>query len=129
MAGEQDLDAFRAAAAAWLADHRDGGPPDYDAIVPPELVDEAKAWQRELFDAGWAGPHWPVADGGGGLTPGHQAAWLEEAATAGVPPFLNMVGLVLAGGALLAFGTGEQRSEHLGPTLRGERVWLSLIHI
>ena len=126
MAGEQDLDTFRAAAAAWLAEHREGAPPDYGAIVPPELVDEAKAWQRSLFDAGWAGPHWPVADGGGGRTPDHQAVWLEEAATAGVPPFLNMVGLVLAGGALLAFGTDEQRSDHLGPTLRGERVWCQL---
>ena len=121
-----DLESFRSAAAAWLAGHRRDAPPDYGAIVPPELVDEARAWQRALFDAGWAGVHWPEADGGRGLSPEHQAVWLEEAARAEVPPFLNMVGLVLAGGALLAFGSPAQRAAHLGPTLRGERVWCQL---
>ena len=121
-----DLDAFRSAAAAWLAEHRQGAPRDYGAIVPPELVEEARAWQRALSDAGWAGVHWPAAEGGRGLSPEHQAVWLEEAAKADVPPFLNMVGLVLAGGALLAFGSEAQRAAHLGPTLRGERVWCQL---
>ena len=53
-----------------------------------------------------------------GLTVEHNAAWQYECALAGVPPFLNMVGLVLAGGALLQFGTPEQQTEHLRATLR-----------
>jgi alkylation response protein AidB-like acyl-CoA dehydrogenase len=69
---------------------------------------------------------WPVEFGGRGLSADHRAAWLEEAARAGVPPVLNMVGLVLAANALLAFGTDEQKAAHLPPTVRGERVWCQL---
>ena len=43
-----------------------------------------------------------------------------------MPPFLNMVGCVLTGGALLAFGTPEQQAEHLAPIITGERVWCQL---
>ena len=104
------IDDFAAAARDWLAEHRAEAPPDYGAICPPELIDAGVAWQRLLYDAGYAGIHWPVEHGGRGLTPEHQAAWLIECAVAGVPPVLNMVGLVLAGGALLRYGTPEQQA-------------------
>ncbi len=45
---------------------------------------------------------------------------------AGVPPVLNMVGLVLAGGALLRYGTPEQQAQHLRATLAAEHVWCQL---
>ena len=45
---------------------------------------------------------------------------------AGVPAVLNMVGLVLAGGAIMKFGTPEQQRQHLLPTLRGDVVWCQL---
>ena len=114
------------AARDWLAEHRAEAPPDYGAICPPELIDAGVAWQRLLYDAGYAGIHWPVEHGGRGLTPEHQAAWLIECAVAGVPPVLNMVGLVLAGGALLRYGTPEQQAQHLRATLAAEHVWCQL---
>ena len=92
-----DLETFRSDARSWLAAHKHLAPRDYGAILPPELVDAGIAWQRLLFADGWAGIHWPAEHGGRGLTPEHNAAWIEECARAGVPPFLNMVGLVLAG--------------------------------
>jgi alkylation response protein AidB-like acyl-CoA dehydrogenase len=52
--------------------------------------------------------------------------WITECAPAQVPPFINMVGCVLTGAALLAFGTPEQRSEHLRPIITGERIWCQL---
>lgn len=127
--GEDEADrvaGFRAEAAAWLEANRTSAPPDYGAILPPERADEGRRWQRLLFDSGWAGIHWPVEFGGRGLTPDHTAAWITECALAGVPPFLNMVGHVLAGGAILAFGTYEQKAAHLRPTLTGERIWCQL---
>ena len=45
-----------------------------------------------------------------GLTAEHNGVWLLECARAGVPPFLNMVGFVLAGGAIQRFGTPEQQA-------------------
>ena len=101
-------------------------PRDYGAICPPDLVDEGVAWQRRLHEAGYAGIHWPTEFGGRGLTPEHNAAWLFECAIADVPSGLNMVGLVLAGGSILNFGTAEQQAEHLEATLRAEHVWCQL---
>ncbi|MCU0261992.1 MAG: acyl-CoA dehydrogenase family protein [Ilumatobacteraceae bacterium] len=121
-----DVDEFQAGAAEWLAANRQHAPRDYGAICPPELVDAGRAWQRRIFDAGYAGIHWPVEHGGQGLTPDHHAVWQLECAKAGVPAVLNMVGLVLAGGAILRFGTPEQQAEHLLPTLRADRVWCQL---
>jgi len=120
------LDGFTAQARDWLAANAAHGPRDYGAIVPPELAEQGIAWQRRLFAEGWAGIHWPVEHGGQGLSPEHQAAWLEQCALAGVPPFLNMVGLVLAGGAIQRFGTPEQKDRHLRATLAAEQVWCQL---
>ena len=122
----ETVEDFAARARQWLRDHRADAPPDYGAICPPELVEAGVAWQRRLDEAGFAGIHWPVEHGGQGLTPEHQAAWLIACAEAGVPPVLNMVGLVLAGGAILRYGTPEQQAQHLRPTLHGDQVWCQL---
>lgn len=121
-----DLDRFRRDAAEWIAGHKDRAPRDYGAICPPDLVDAAVEWQSLLFASGWAGLHWPTEHGGRGLTAAHHAAWVEECAKASVPPVLNMVGLVLAGGAVMAFGSEEQKSRHLRATLSAEHVWCQL---
>ena len=81
---ESDVDQFRAVAAEWLSTARKHAPRDYGAICPPDLIDAGIEWQRRLFDAGYAGIHWPVEFGGRGLSTAHQAAWIEECALAGV---------------------------------------------
>ena len=121
-----DLETFRSDARSWLAAHKHLAPRDYGAIIPHELVDAGIAWQRLLFADGWAGIHWPVEHGGRGLTPEHNATWIEECARAGVPPFINMVGIVLAGTVIQKFGTDEQKAEHLRATLAAEQVWCQL---
>jgi alkylation response protein AidB-like acyl-CoA dehydrogenase len=120
------VEEFAAGARDWLEANRDTAPPDYGAICPPELIDVGVAWQRRLHDAGYAGVHWPVEHGGAGLSEDHHAAWLVECARAGVPAVLNMVGLVLAGGAILRYGTPEQQRQHLPATLTAEHVWCQL---
>ncbi|HVF33505.1 MAG TPA: acyl-CoA dehydrogenase family protein [Acidimicrobiales bacterium] len=120
------VEEFRAAADEWLRANRHHAPRDYGAILPPDLREEGTAWQRRLFEAGFAGIHWPAEHGGRDLTPDHTARWIEACAHAGVPPFVNMVGVVLAGGSILRFGTPEQQAEHLRPILTGERVWCQL---
>jgi len=121
-----DVDDFRVRVRGWLETNARHAPRNYGAITPPSVVEHAIAWQRRLFDAGWAGIHWPVAHGGQGLTPAHTAVWLEECARADVPPFINMVGIVLAGGALMQFGTAEQQQRFLRPTLQADLVWCQL---
>jgi alkylation response protein AidB-like acyl-CoA dehydrogenase len=120
------VDELRDQARSWLGEHRHEAPRDYGAILPPELVDAGRAWQRTLSAAGWAGIHWPLEHGGRGLTPEHTAAWTTECALAEVPPWINMVGVVLTGGSILAFGTAEQQRTHLRRILEAEQVWCQL---
>ncbi|HET6794727.1 MAG TPA: acyl-CoA dehydrogenase family protein [Acidimicrobiales bacterium] len=121
-----DLEAFRRRAARWLEDNAAGAPADYGPIMPPELRGPATAWQARMQAAGYGGIDWPAEHGGAGLTPQHRAVWSAECARAGVPAVLNMVGLVLAANAILAYGTDDQRRRHLPPTVRGEVVWCQL---
>ncbi|GAC1591618.1 MAG: acyl-CoA dehydrogenase [Acidimicrobiales bacterium] len=119
---------FREAALAWLLQQRALGlaPDDWGPILPPDRRDDGVAWQRRIHDAGFAGLACPPQLGGAGLTPDHEAAWLEECGRAGVPAVLNMVGLVLAVRTLLSFGTPAQQQMHIPPTLTGERIWCQL---
>lgn len=120
------VEEFAAEARQWLADNKHRAPRDYGAICPPDLVEEGLAWQRHLYAAGKAGIHWPTEVGGQGLTAAHQAQWLYECALVGVPGLFNMVGLVLAGGAIQKFGSTEQQRHHLQATLRADHVWCQL---
>ncbi|MCC3770984.1 acyl-CoA dehydrogenase family protein, partial [Streptomyces sp. UNOC14_S4] len=82
------------------------------------------AWQRALYDAGYAGLHWPADAGGQGATPARHLAFLEEAELAGAPYVgANFVGLLHAGPTIAAEGTAAQRARWLPPILRGEEIW------
>jgi alkylation response protein AidB-like acyl-CoA dehydrogenase len=120
------VDEFQASAREWLAANKQHAPRDYGAICPPDLVRPGIDWHRRVYDAGYAGIHWPAEYGGQGLTIAHNAAWQYECAVAAVPSVFNMVGLVLTGGALLQFGTPEQKAFHLHETLRANHVWCQL---
>jgi alkylation response protein AidB-like acyl-CoA dehydrogenase len=120
------VEEFRAGAAAWLREHGSQAPGDYGAICPPDSIGRAIDWQRMINDAGYAGIHWPVEYGGRGLSAEHNATWQYECALAGVPAVLNMVGLVLAAGAVLRFGTEEHQHQHLRATLNADHVWCQL---
>lgn len=126
MADQPDVDEFQQEAATWLQTNAHLAPRDYGAICPPDLIDAGISWQHKIRDAGFVGIHWPTEFGGRGLTLEHNAAWLLECARAGVPPILNMVGLVLTGGAVLRYGTPEQQQQHLRATLDADHVWCQL---
>ena len=124
-------DQFRADARAWLADHV--GP--YRAETPAlpfadagddAHVDRGRAWQRELHAGGWAGLGWPAEYGGRDLPIALQAVWAEELAAAGAPPPINLIGEAVAGPAILAHGTDEQRRRRLPPILDAGEIWCQL---
>jgi alkylation response protein AidB-like acyl-CoA dehydrogenase len=121
-------DDFRAAAASFIAEAvaADQHCPAFGAIMPPAFHERARAWQRRIHDAGYAGIHWPVGHGGRGLDRSYTAIWSEECAVARVQPYLNLQGLILAGEAILRSGTDEQKERFLRPTLSGEILWCQL---
>ena len=72
------------------------------------------AWQRTLYDGGWAGINWPKEYGGRGLTDIQQMIWYEEFAKADPPFTLNnsctFVGNHHGGPTLIASGNDEQKA-------------------
>lgn len=109
---------FRARLRAFLAEHHPGRRPK----DPAERLAWQKAWLAGLFDAGYAGPSWPVEYGGMGLSFARQVIYQEEYARARVPGPLG-TGLGIAAPTLIKYGTAEQKERFLRPMLRGDAVW------
>ncbi|MGW7453577.1 acyl-CoA dehydrogenase [Streptomyces sp. NPDC054787] len=115
---------FRARLRSWLAKELPAlpakpSPDDWPARRAYDL-----GWQRRLYEAGYAGLHWPVDAGGQGATPTQHLIFLEETERAGAPYVgANFVGLLHAGPTIAAEGTAQQRARWLPPVLRGEEVW------
>lgn len=116
---------FRDEARAWFA-----------ANVPKDWVkrrDEEdsmagrfeylRAWQRTLYDAGWAGISWPKDFGGRGASVMEQVIFIEEMARAEAPPMANVIALGLIGPTIIAFGTPEQKKRYLAKMLSAEEIW------
>ncbi len=115
---------FRAHLTEWLARTLPGLPPRPDPLDWPGRRVYDTGWQRRLYDAGYAGLHWPVDAGGRGATPTQHLIFLEETEKAGAPYVgANFVGLLHAGPTIASEGTPEQRARWLPPVLKGEAVW------
>src|SRR5690349_18125121 len=89
-AAEED---FRTEVRRWL----DGALPRFFADetqraprTAAERIATSKAWQRTLYDAGWAGITWPRAHGGRGASIVEQLIFSEECAAAGAPDSINL---------------------------------------
>ncbi len=116
--------AFRAEVRAWLAE----AVPDFGPRPPATDWDARRvydtAWQRRLFDAGYAGINWPAEVGGRGAKPTEHLIFLEETEAAHAPYVgVNFVGQLHAGPTLIAEATPAQQRAHLPAILRGEHVW------
>ncbi|RII11767.1 Acyl-CoA dehydrogenase [Streptomyces sp. YIM 130001] len=115
---------FRARLREWLGKVLPALPPKPDPTDWPGRRTYDLGWQRTLYDAGYAGLHWPVDAGGRGATPTQHLIYLEETERAGAPYVgANFVGLLHAGPTIAAEGTEEQRRRWLPPVLRGDEVW------
>jgi len=116
--------AFRTGLKTWLAKAlRDLAQRPMPDDWPARRSYDA-GWQRRLFDAGYAGIHWPAEYGGRGATPAEHLIFLEETERAVAPELgVNYVAQNHAGPTIIVEGTDEQRAHHLPAILRGEHVW------
>jgi len=126
------LDAFRRETRAWL-----------DANCPPEMrtpvtgdddicwggrnwvfkSEAQKVWLERMAARGWTVPGWPRDYGGGGLSHEEVKILKEEMRAIGARSPLESFGIWMLGPALLAFGSEEQKKEHLPRIARGEIRW------
>ena len=116
--------AFRDALRAWLERHC---PRDWErtrqALGREARAQALIAWQRRLHAAGYVGLHWPVAYGGRGGSVMEQVIFYEEMARARAPELANAIGLDMAGPAIMAHGTEDQKRLHLPRILAAEHVF------
>lgn len=128
------VDVFTKDAREFLdahAEHRPDGFPDamfaqFRYLDDPEAFrTRCVAWQRLLYDNGFAGLTWPRDVGGRGLPSAYALAWADLESEYDVPRGLFGVTLEMVGPTLVAVGTPEQR-DHCAAILRGDEVWCQL---
>src|SRR5947207_1664282 len=105
----------------------EGKGPDLEAIfrdlAPQVLADKAGQvrWLKRLNDKGWIAPDWPTEYGGTGWGLTQKYIFDMEMALAGAPSTSNM-GLRMCAPVVMAFGTPEQKAQHL-PKILSTDVW------
>ena len=81
-----------------------------------------KGWMQKLAAKAWTAPAWPKEYGGAGMTVMQQFVFNEEMAKARAPR-PGGIGIAFGGPTIIAYGTDEQKREHLPGILSGDAVW------
>lgn len=118
---DDDLDDFRHEVREWLARSVPSEP------LPPwterEGFDLHRAWERVLFEGGYAAIDWPAEYGGQDASLRRSIVFGEEYYRAGAPERINMGGLYLLGPVLMQHGTPEQCARWIPDILSCETIW------
>jgi alkylation response protein AidB-like acyl-CoA dehydrogenase len=137
-----EVDGFRAEIRAWLDAHapRKGSPEDFSSVhnISASTMEEyrrrehaafdrTRRWQREIFDAGYAGRSWPEEHGGRGAPAWQDDVIAEEQSRYGVSTKMLAIALEMLPTVLFVHGTHEHRAAHLPKVVRGEESWCQLL--
>jgi len=95
--------------------------------LPPKAT-EAVTFLGRQFDLGLAWVHFPVGQGGLGLSPRLQRTINETLHPAGAPiaAYRNVIGYGMGAPTLVAHGTEKQKARYLRPLFTGEEIWCQL---
>jgi alkylation response protein AidB-like acyl-CoA dehydrogenase len=110
-------ESFRLRVRKWFAEHPSGR---------LDNLEQRKAWQRRMYEAGFVGMGWPREYGGQDARPMEQAIVAEEMARANVPGAINSLGLGIVGPTLIAHGTDDQKRRHIRGILSADDIWCQL---
>jgi alkylation response protein AidB-like acyl-CoA dehydrogenase len=112
--------AFRDELRTWFAEHDAGEEPVGEG-------DDNWSWrrdfQRRMAHDGLAAVHWPREYGGRAASLTESAIFFEELGRSGAPLPVNVLGILLAGPTIMAWGTPEQKDRYLPPILTAEEIW------
>lgn len=99
---------------------------EFLAANPPAEMSDREFLEKQ-FDAGLAWVHFPVGEGGLGLSPKTQGIISTEINAAGGPlaGYSNPIGMGMCGPAIQAHGTAEQK-KLLRPLASNEHTWCQL---
>jgi alkylation response protein AidB-like acyl-CoA dehydrogenase len=122
--GEQET--FRKRVRAWLeANVPDGfrGRSFVTTRADHEEVRRLRAWQKQMYEAGFVGMDWPRAFGGRGASVVEQIILYEEMARAAAPQFVNRGAVSMLGPTLMQYGTPTQQRRFLPGILTADEIW------
>ena len=120
--------AFRSEVRAWLRQRAPAHElPAGGTLSDAEEFARGKAWQKEVFDGGYAGITLAKELGGRGGSSIDQVIFTEEEQRFNLPkgPYIG-IGLGMALPVIGHHGTPEQIKKFVGPTLRGDLTWCQL---
>lgn len=79
------------------------------------------AWQKRLYEKGWAARDWPEEHGGAGFTSTQKYIFDLECARVGAPGMIPF-GVTMVAPVIMKFGTTEQKKRFL-PDILATNVW------
>jgi alkylation response protein AidB-like acyl-CoA dehydrogenase len=88
-----------------------------------EEVGRLRAWQKQMYEAGFVGMDWPAQFGGRGATLTEQIILYQEMSRAESPQFVNRGGLSMLGPTLMKYGTPAQQARFLPRILTADELW------
>jgi alkylation response protein AidB-like acyl-CoA dehydrogenase len=129
-----DQTAFRAEARAFLERHaepkRERSPWEVnfhtDEKEARRHFENGRAWQRTLFEHGFAGLTYPRELGGRGGEPWHERIFREESAHFDASSGFVAATIAMLGPTLMRHGTDEQRAHYVPRLLSAEDAWCQL---
>jgi alkylation response protein AidB-like acyl-CoA dehydrogenase len=114
---------FRDEFRAWLEANVPKDWPEWREKPLEESFPYLRAWQKKLYEGGWAAVSWPKEYGGRSATLMQQAIFWEEMARLEAPPMANSLGLGLIGPTIIAYGTEAQKKRFIPKILSAEEIW------
>lgn len=118
-----DAATYRRRAREWLAchlpEHFRGDSPAYRAPT----LEECRAWELAMYEAGLVGMAWPRAWGGLGLSIAEHLAVNKEIGRWLMPESVSSIGKELAGPIIMAVGTEQQKQAFLPAILAMQAYW------
>ncbi len=124
LAFSEEDKAFQREVRDWIAENYDEDLRRQMSQSKNGYLDKAGQvkWQKRLAARGWATVNWPVEYGGPGFTPSQAYIFNMEMSLAGVPTASPM-GLKMVAPVIMAFGTPEQKAQHLPPIINSDIWW------
>ena len=113
--------AFRAECRAWLDTHVPKTP--LQSHNTRTGFQAHIAWEKALFEAGWAVVSWPKALGGRDASLMEWLIFEEEYYASGAPARVTQNGIFLLAPTLFEFGTQEQKDRILRPMAAADVLW------
>jgi alkylation response protein AidB-like acyl-CoA dehydrogenase len=92
----------------------------------PAWIAAGRAWQRDLWGAGFVARSWPEAYGGRGGTYAQDAIVAEELLADGRHLLINGIALQTAGPAILEWGSDEQKDRYIPAMLEARELWCQM---